>query len=78
MVAENDDESCSSSEVSSCASLNEQNYSELLEAFQETHDEANILVLSNNRLKDLNSWLEKKVKSLEEDLEKAKSDFEKN
>ena len=77
LVAENDDESCSSSEVSSCDSLNEQNYSELLEAFQETHDEANRLVLSNNRLKDLNSWLEKKLKSLEEDLEKAKSDFEK-
>jgi len=38
----------SSSEVSSCASLNEQNYSELLEAFQETHNEANRLVLSNN------------------------------
>ena len=32
--------------------------------------------LSNNRMKDLNSWLEKRVKSLEEDLEKAKSDFE--
>jgi len=77
LVAENDDESCRSSEVSSCASLNEQNYSELLKAFQETHDEANRLVLSNNRLKDLNSWLEKIVKSLEEDLEKAKSDFEK-
>ena len=77
LVAENDVESCSSSEVSSCASLNEQNYSELLEVFQETHDEANRLVLSNNRLKDLNSWLEKKVKSLEEELEKAKSDFEK-
>jgi len=35
------------------------------------------LVLSNNRLKDLNSWLKKRVKSLEEDLEKEKSDFEK-
>ena len=77
LVAENDDESGSSSEVSSCASLNEQNYSELLEAFQETHDEANRFVLSNNRLKDLYSWLEKRVKSLEEDMEKAKSDFEK-
>ena len=76
LVAEDDDDSCSSSEVSSCASLNEQNYSELLEAFQETHDEANRLVLSNNRLKDLNSGLEKKVKSLEEDLRKAKNDFE--
>ena len=77
MVAKDDDDSCSSSKVSSCASLNEQNYSELLEAFQETHDEANRLVLSNKRLKDLNSWLEKRVKSLEEDLEKAKSDFKK-
>jgi len=55
LIVEDDDESCSSSEVSSCASLNEQNYSELLEAFQETHDEANRLVLSNNRLKELNS-----------------------
>ena len=48
LIAEDDDESCSSSEVSSCASLNEQNYSELLETFQETHDEANRLVLKNN------------------------------
>jgi len=51
LIAVGDDESCSSSEVSSCASLNEQNYSELIEVFQETHDEANRLVLSNNRLK---------------------------
>jgi len=55
LIVEDDDESCSSSEVSSCAYLNEQNYSELLEAFQETHNEANRLVLSNNRLKELNS-----------------------
>jgi len=48
LIAEDDDESCSSSEVTSCASLNEHNYSELLEAFQETHNEANRLVLSNN------------------------------
>ena len=46
LIAEEDDESCSSREVSSCASLNEQNYGELLEAFQETFDEANRLVLS--------------------------------
>jgi len=75
LIAEDDDESCSSSEVSSCASLNEQNYSELLEAFQETRDEANRLVLSNNRLEELNSWLEKIVKSVEEELEKSKKDF---
>ena len=49
----------------------------MLEAFQETHDEANRLVLSNNRLKDLNSWPEKRVKALEEELEKSKRDFEK-
>jgi len=47
----------------------------LLEAFQETHDEANQMVLSK-RLKDLNSWLEKRVKALEEELEKSKRDFE--
>ena len=75
MIAEGDDESCSSSDVSSCVSLNEENYSELLEAFQETHDEANQLVLSNNRLKDLNNWLEKRVKALEEEMEKSKSGF---
>ena len=69
LIAEEEDESCSSSEVSSCASLNEQNYSELLEAFQESHDEANRLVLSNKRLKELNSWLEK-------ELEKSKRNFE--
>ena len=34
------------------------------------------MVLSNNRLKGLNSWLEKRVKALEEELEKSKSDFE--
>jgi len=55
LIAKEDDESCSSSEVSSYASLNEQNYSELLEAFKKTHDEANRLVLSNNRLKGLNN-----------------------
>jgi len=48
----------------------------LLEAFQETHEKANRLVLSNNRFKGLNNWLEKRVKALEEELEKSKSDFE--
>jgi len=47
----------------------------LLHAFQETHEEANRLVLSNNRLKGLNNWLEKRVKTLEEELEKSKIDF---
>ena len=35
------------------------------------------MVLSNNRLKGLNNWLEKKVKTLEEELEKSKIEFEK-
>ena len=48
----------------------------MLEAFQETHDESNRLVLSNNRLKDLKSCLENGVKALEEELEKSKRDFE--
>ena len=47
----------------------------MLEAFQETNDEANRLVLSNNRLKELNSWLEKRVKALEDEIEKSKNDF---
>ena len=70
LIAEGDDESCSSSNVSSCASLSAENYSKLLKAFQETHEEANRLVLSNNQLKGLNNWLEKRVKTLEEELEK--------
>jgi len=35
------------------------------------------LALSNNRLKGLNNWLENRVKTLEEELEKSKIDFEK-
>jgi len=55
LIAEGDDESCSSSNVSSYASLSAENYIKLLQAFQETHEEANRLVLSNNRLKGLNN-----------------------
>jgi len=49
----------------------------LFQAFQETHEEANQLALSNNRLKELNNWLEKRVKTLEEEPKKSKNDFEK-
>ena len=72
-MAEGDDDSNS---VSSCASVNAENYSQLLQAFKETHEEANRLALSNNRLKGLNNWLENRVKTLEEELEKSKIDFE--
>jgi len=33
------------------------------------------LALSQNRLKGLNNWLENRVKSMKEELEKCKDDF---
>jgi len=53
-----------------------ENYSTLLQAFRETHEEANRLARVNNRLKGMNNWLEKRVSSLEEELENVKTDFE--
>jgi len=44
-MAEGDDDSSSSSSVSSCASLSAENYNQLLQAFKETHEEANRLAL---------------------------------
>jgi len=38
LMAEGEDDSSS---VSSCASLNAENYSQLLQTFKETHEEAN-------------------------------------
>ena len=58
------------------SSVKGNNYYQLLEAFNETHEEANRLALSHNRLKGLNNWLENKIKSLEEELEKTEEDFE--
>ena len=72
MAKEEDD----ASSVSSCTSLNAENYSQLLQAFRETHEEPNRLAILNNRLKGLNNWLENKVKTLEEELENSKTDFE--
>jgi len=39
------------SSVSSSSSINSGNYSQLLNSFKETHEEANKLALSNNRLR---------------------------
>jgi len=67
------------SEVSSensNTSFNSANYSSLLHAFHETHEEANRLALSNNRLKGLNNWLEGRVKELEDEVLQLKTDFE--
>jgi len=44
-----------SSSVSSSNSSNAENYSQLLQAFQETHEEANRLALLNNWLKGMNN-----------------------
>jgi len=51
----------SENSVSSNISLMHENYNTLLNSFKETHEEANWLALSNNRLKGLNNWLENKV-----------------
>jgi len=56
--------------------FNSKNYSSLLQTFLETHEEANILALSNNRLKGLNNWLEGRVKELEDELLKVKTNFD--
>jgi len=65
-----------SSSMSSSSSIKGNKYYQLLEAFNETHEEANRLALSHNRLKGLNNWLENIIKSLEEELGKTKEDFE--
>jgi len=65
-----------SSSMSSSSSSIGNNYYQLLNAFNETHEEANWLALSLNRWEGLNNWLENRVKSLEEDLNHSKTDFE--
>jgi len=64
-----------SSEYSN-TSFNSTNYNSLLQAFHETHKEANKLALSNNRLKGLNNWLEGIVKELEDEVLKLKTNFD--
>jgi len=56
------------SSESSNTSFNSANYSSLLQAFHETHEEADKLALSNNRLKDPNNWLEGRVKQLKDEI----------
>jgi len=60
----------------SSTSFNSTNYSSLLQAFFDTREEANRLALSNNRLKGLNNWLEGRIKELEDELLKLKTDFD--
>jgi len=62
--------------MSSTSSSKGNNYYQLFDAFNETHEEANRLALSLNRLRSLSSLLENKVKSFEEELSKTKEYFE--
>jgi len=72
MAGENSEVSSENSNTS----FNSTNYNSLLQAFFETHEEANKLALSNNKLKGLNNRLEGKIKELEDELLKLKIDFD--
>ena len=50
--------------VSFCTSLNAENYSQLLQDFKETHEEANLLALVNNRLRGLKVIYSNRLKVL--------------
>jgi len=56
-------------------STDSESYDQLSITFKETHDEANKLVVICNKLSSANKVLEPKVKSLEEELHKAKTDL---
>jgi len=56
-------------------SMESNNYDQLLVAFKETHDEGNRLVVICSKLQKVNNFLTPKVKSLEEELHKAKTNL---
>jgi len=51
-------------------------YNQLLNYFNEMHEEVNRLVISNNKLKGMNNWLENGVSKLEEKLNNDIFDLE--
>ena len=63
------------SDLVSDFSTNSESYDQLLISFKETHDEANRLAVICNKLNKVNKILEPKVKSLEEELHKAKTNL---
>jgi len=69
-------EESGSNQVSTSSSKNCENYFQLLNAFQETHEEAKRLALLNNRLKSENNKLKEKITVLENDLSNTNADFE--
>ena len=68
-------EESGSNQVSTSSSNKCEKYFQLLDAFQETHEEAKRLTLSNNRLKSENNRLKEKIKVLENDLHNSNVDF---
>ena len=56
-------------------SMESDNYDQLLAAFKESHDEANRLAIICSKLQKVNNVLAPKVKTLEEELHKAKTDL---
>ena len=56
-------------------SMESDNYDQLLAAFKETHDEANRLAVICSKLQKVNNVLAPKVKTLEKELHKAKTDL---
>ena len=56
-------------------SMESDNYDQLLVAFKETHDEANRLAVICSKFQKVNNVLAPKVKSLEVELHKAKTDI---
>ena len=65
-----------SSQVSTTSSSKCESYFQLLDAFQEIHEEAKRLTFSNNRLKCENNRLKMKITVLEKDLNQSKTDLE--
>jgi len=64
-----------SSQVSATSSNKCESYFQLLDAFQEIHEEVKRLTFSNNRLKCENK-LKMKITILEKDLNQSKTDLE--
>ena len=65
-----------SSQVSTTSYNKCESYFQLLDAFQEIHEEAQRLTFSNNRLKCENKKLKMKITVLEKDLNQSKTDLE--
>jgi len=65
-----------SSQVSTASSNKCESYFQLFDAFQEIHEEAKRLTLSNNRLKFEDNKLKMKITALENDLSNTNVDFE--